>query len=208
MEARVRQDRRSSLLRRLLAEHHVYVRSGGTSRYVALRWPWQVGVIVAMIGLAAWLGMASVGWRAAHLETLDQRRALAELVQANRQLAALLAARDEERERTAPARLMTLVAQLEGLKSGGRFELPDAVAAEEGSPAAGRLAERLLPAAMPADGSNSAREWLYDRIARQGANHSGAAEAIRLRAELRAARAEIARLEDALAAALRDVIDP
>ena len=211
----MRQDRGTSLLGGLLSEHHVYVRSGPTSRYVVLTWPWRIGVTLAMVGIAVWVGLASFGWLAAHLETLEQRRELARLAQANQQLAALIAAQAEEGERAPPARLMTLVAELEDVKSGGQFgvDLSDAAAAEAGEvrrgpPPAGRLAERLLPVAMPADVSGSAREWLYDRIARQDAGDSRAAEAIRLRAELRAAQAEIARLENTLGAGRRDVIDP
>jgi hypothetical protein len=211
---RVRQDRRSSLLRRLLTEHHVYVRSGPTSRYVVLTWPWRVGVTLAMVAVAVWAGLASFGWLAAHLETLDQRGELARLAQANQQLTALVAAQAEEGARAIPARLTTLVAQLEDVKSGGQpgIDLSDAAAAEAEEPwrgprVAGRLAERLLPAAMHADESGSGREWLYDRIARHGAQDPRAAEATRLRAELRAAQAEIARLEKALGAARRDSPD-
>ena len=47
------------------------------SRYVVLTWPWQVGVSLALAAVAVWAGLASFGWLAAHLETLDQRRELA-----------------------------------------------------------------------------------------------------------------------------------
>jgi hypothetical protein len=211
---RVRQDRRSSLLRRLLPEHHVYVRSGSTSRYVVLTWPWQLGVSLALVGVAVWAGLASFGWLGAHLETLDQRRHLARLAQANEQLEALVAARAEEAASAIPARLTTLVAQLEGVKSEAqpRIEPPDAAAAEAGQPwrgplLDGGLTERLLPAAMPADKSGSGRDWLYDRIARHGPHDLRGSEAIRLRAQLRAARAEIARLENALGEARSEIAE-
>jgi hypothetical protein len=62
----------------------------------------------------------------------------------------------------------------------------------------GRLADRLLPAALQINASGSGRVWLYDQIARDRIDHAGAAATIRLREELRSARAEIARLENAL----------
>jgi hypothetical protein len=207
----VRHDRRSSLLRRLLTEQHVYVRSGPTSRYVVLTWPWQVGVTLALVAVAVWLGLASFGWLSTHLETLDQRRELARLAQANQRLAALIAVQAGEVASAIPAGLTNVVAQLEDLKSGSQrgTELSDAAAAAAEQPRPGPLidnglAERLLPAAMHADDSGSGRDWLYDRIAPDGARDLRAAEAIRLRAELRAARAEIARFENALREGRRD----
>jgi len=208
----VRQDRRSSPLRRLLAEHHVYVRSGPTSRYVVLRWPWQVGVTLALLGIAVWAGLASFGWLAAHLETRDQRQELARLAQANQRLEALAAARAEEGAIAVPVRLTRLVAELGDVKAGRQpeIDLADAVAAQESwrEPLIdGQLAERLLPAAMQVDDGGSGRDWLYDRIARHGAHDPGVAATLRLRAELRAARAEIARLENALGEAREGMAD-
>jgi hypothetical protein len=191
-------DRRFSLLRRLLPEHHVYVRSGRRSRYVVLTWPWQVGVSLALAAVAVWAGLASFGWLAAHLETLDQRR---ELAGANQRLEALAAG-----YATGEAGVRSLGADFEEAKGGGQRDigLPDAAAAEApaGWPEAiadGRLAERLLPAAMQINASGSGRDWLYDRITRDRIDEpTRAAETMRLRDELRSARAEIARLEAAL----------
>jgi hypothetical protein len=194
----VGEERASSLLRLLLAEHHVYVRSGQTSRYVVLRWPWRAGVILALVAVAGWIGLASFGWLAAHLETLDQRRELARLAEAHRRLEALVAGPAGEPAGVAP--VTSLVADLDGIKGGRAGGLmltgPDAAQAadlRQGSIADGALVTRLLPAPLPAGASGSGRDWLYDRIARAWAD--GAAETIRLRAELRAARAEIARLQ-------------
>jgi hypothetical protein len=202
----VRHDRHFSLLRRLLPEHHVYVRSGPRSRYVVLTWPWQVGVSLTLAAVALWAGLASFGWLAAHLETLDQRGELARLAQANQRLEALAAAYVAEEAGAPPAGVRRLVAELEEVKAGGQRDigLPAAAAAEapDGWPEAiadGRLAERLLPAALQINASASGRDWLYDRIARDRIDDpTRAAETIRLREELRSARAEIARLENAL----------
>ena len=202
----MRHDRHFSLLRRLLPEHHVYVRSGPKSRYVVLTWPWQVGVSLTLAAVALWAGLASFGWLAAHLETLDQRGELARVAQANQRLEALAAAYVAEEAGAPPAGVRSLVAELEQVKAGGPRDIgmPDAAAAEAEDVwpeaiAEGRLAERLLPAAMQINASGSGRDWLYDRIARDRIDDpTRAAETIHLRAELRSARAEIARLENAL----------
>jgi len=210
----VGEERGSSLLRPLLAEHHVYVRSGQTSRYVVLRWPWRAGVILALVAVAGWIGLASFGWLAAHLETLEQRRELAEAYQ---RLEALETGLAGEPARLTP--VTSLVAELGEVKGGRErgislsepdaslseldasfSELDAAHAAElrQGRIAYGELVARLLPAPLTASASGSGRDWLYDRIARAWAEGvAEAAETIRLRAELRAARAEIARLESA-----------
>jgi hypothetical protein len=193
----------SSLLRPLLAEHHVYVRSGQTSRYVVLRWPWRAGVILALIVVAGWIGLASLGWLAAHLETLEQRRELARLAEAYQRLETLATGRAGEPARV--ARVTRLAAELEEVKGGREHGIspsePDAArraGLRQGPIADGALVARLLPAPLPASASGSGRDWLYDRIARAWADRvAEAAETIRLRAELRAARAEIARLESA-----------
>jgi hypothetical protein len=193
----------SSLLRPLLAEHHVYVRSGQTSRYVVLRWPWRAGVILALIVVAGWIGLASLGWLAAHLETLEQRRELARLAEAYQRLETLATGRAGEPARV--ARVTRLAAELEEVKGGREHGIspsePDAARGaglRQGPIADGALVARLLPAPLPASASGSGRDWLYDRIARAWADRvAEAAETIRLRAELRAARAEIARLESA-----------
>jgi hypothetical protein len=200
----VRQDRHFSLLRGLLPEHHVYVRSDSRSRYVVLTWPWQVGVSLTLAAVAAWSGLASVGWLAAHLETLDLHHELARVAQAKERLEA--AAAYATKGAGAPsAGVRRLVAEFEEVKAGGQrdIRLPDAAAAEAEdlwpeAIADGRLAERLLPAAIQINASGSGRDWLYDRIARERIDDPGAAETIRLRDELRSARAEIARLENAL----------
>jgi hypothetical protein len=193
----------SSLLRPLLAEHHVYVRSGQTSRYVVLRWPWRAGVILTLVAVAGWTGLASWGWLAAHLETLEQRRELARWAEAYERLEALATGHAGEPARVASG--TSLVGALEEVKSGPQRGIgpsePDAAQAGEfrqGPIADGDLVARLLPAPLPASASGSGRDWLYDRIARAWADGlAGPAETIRLGAELRAARAGNARLESA-----------
>jgi hypothetical protein len=181
----------------------VYVRSGQTSRYVVLRWPWRAGVTLALVAIAGWIGLASFGWLAAHLETLDQRRQLARLAEAYQRLEALAAGHAGEPGRVVP--VTSAVAALEEVKGGRERGIgpsePDTTQAGElgqGPIADGALMARLLPAPLPASAGRSGRDWLYDRIARAWADGAaGPAETIRLRAELRAARAEIARLERA-----------
>jgi len=196
--------RLSTLLRDLLPEQHVYVRSGPRSRYVVLTWPWQVGVSVALAAVAAWAGLATVGWLAAHLETLDQSRELARVAEVNQQLEALVAAYDPEQASPSPDVVRSVLPELEQVKARGHIGLPDAAAAElpdlrSEASAGGWLAEWLVPAAMQVDDSGSGRAWLYDRIARDRIDdQTRTAETIRLRAELRAARAEVARLQNAL----------
>jgi Family of unknown function (DUF5930) len=196
----------SSLLRDLLPEQHVYVRSGPRSRYVVLTWPWQVGVSLALAAVAAWAGLATFGWLAAHLETLDQRRELARVAEVNQRLEALAAAYNPEQASASPAGVRSLFAELEEVKARGQRDigLPDAAAAElpdlrSEATAGGWLAEWLLPAAMEVNDSGSGRAWLYDRIARDRIDdQTRTAETIWLRAELRSARAEVARLQNAL----------
>jgi hypothetical protein len=207
----VRQHRHLSLIRHLLPDHHVYVRSGSSSRYVVLAWPWQVGVGGAVLGLALWTGLASYGWIAAHLETGEQRREVARLAEVNQRLEAVAEAS------VAPA-AARLVVDLEDIKTGQglALRLAEPAAADElrlqpipaeTDVAAGvrdngtldaSLAARLLPAAIHAEDSIGGRDWLYDRLARHLVDGPArTAETIRLRAELRAARAEIARLRSA-----------
>ncbi len=74
------QGRRSTpVLQELFAARQVYVRSGLTSRYVALSRSLQVSVAVGLGVLALWLGLASYAAIAKHLETLAQGRELARL---------------------------------------------------------------------------------------------------------------------------------
>jgi len=193
----VRHDRDFSLLRRLFPEHHVYVRSGRRSRYVVLTWPWQAGVSLALGAIAVWAGLASFGWLAAHLETLDQRRQLARVAQANQRLEALAAAYGTEEARAADG-IRSLVAELEEIEAGGARDIGLPAAAEADALWPEAIVERSLPAAMQIDESGSGRDWLYDRITRDRIGATRAAETIRLRAELLSARAEIARLENAL----------
>ena len=182
----MRQVRYPSLIRRLFAEHHVYVRSGPTSRYVVLSWPWQIGVTLALAAIVLWAGGASYGWLATHLSTLEQDRELARLAQLNQRLEVIAASYPLEREPSAqpPARL---VIGLEEVKAGPRLALSVAEAAvvevnelrAEPGPAESvladehsdtlyaRLAEQLLPAAIPIEASVSGRDWLYDRITRE-----------------------------------------
>jgi hypothetical protein len=211
----VRQHRFLSLIRHLLADHHVYVRSGPASCYVVLAWPWQIGVSLATLGLLGWTGVASYGWLAAHLETLQQGSEIARLAHVNRRLEALVEAA------YAPTPVARLVAELNEVKAGGQHAsgLSDAAAAIadelRGEPTVGEveaavgdgetrmvdpwLADRFLPAAIRVDRSSSGRDWLYDQLARQPLKDAArAAETHRLRAELRAAAAEIDRLKDAL----------
>ncbi|MGH6904167.1 MAG: hypothetical protein ACREIR_15645 [Geminicoccaceae bacterium] len=171
---------------------------------MVLTWPWQVGVSLTLAAVAVWTGLASIGWLGAHLETLDLHHELARVAQAKERLEAAAAYVTEEA--SAPsAGIRNLLAELEEAKADGKRDigLTDAAAAEAKDlwPAAiadGRLAERLLPAAIQINASGSGRDWLYDRIARDRIDDTGAAATIRLREELRAARAEIARLENAL----------
>lgn len=183
----MRQVRYPSLIRHLLAEHHVYVRSGPASRYVVLSWPWQIGVTLALAGIILWAGAASYGWLAAYLATLEQDRELARLAQLNQRLEIIAASYTPEPTpiALAPSRL---VIGLEEVKSGTRLAVSVAEAAmveiDELRPEPGsaqtdlvagdqetgtlnaRLAELLLPAAMPIEASISGRDWLYDRITR------------------------------------------
>jgi hypothetical protein len=74
------QGRRSTpVLQELFADRQVYVRSGLTSRYVALSRSLQISVTVALGVLMLWLGLASYAALAQHLQTLEQGRELARL---------------------------------------------------------------------------------------------------------------------------------
>jgi hypothetical protein len=211
----VRQHRHPSLIRHLLPDHHVYVRSGSSSRYVVLAWPWQVGAGLAVVGLVLWTGLASYGWIAAHLESREQRREVARLAQVNQRLEAAYA---PEQASAAPAAIARLVVDLEEIKAGQglALRLAETAAADEPRPqplpgeagvAAGgketgtiddRLGARLVPAAIHVDDGRQGRDWLYDRLTRPLVDGPArTAEMIRLRAQLRAARAEIARLKGA-----------
>jgi uncharacterized coiled-coil DUF342 family protein len=129
----MRQDRGPSLIRYLLSDHHVYVRSGPTSRYVVLSWPWQVGVSLAVVALVGWAGVASFAWFAEHLETLGQRRELARLTEINQRLeASAEAARAAVQQNAMPEHVARLVAQLADLEAGREraLSLADAAAGE------------------------------------------------------------------------------
>jgi hypothetical protein len=212
---RVRQHRLLFPIRQLLADHHVYVRSGPASRYVVLGWPWPVGVGLAILGFLAWTSLASYGWVAAHLELLEQRRELARLVEINpppeaemapADLAARAAWSAEELDQikaVQPTAGASEAVAAEGDAVAGEPAAGNADVAlvrEETGMAAGWRAQRLLPAAIQFDGSSSGRDWLYDQLGRQRSDDPARAEAFGLRAELRAARAEIARLRSALGA--------
>jgi hypothetical protein len=74
------QDRRSTpVLQELFADRQVYVRSGLTSRYVALSRSLQISVAVAAGVVVLWLAAASYAAIAKHLETVEQGRELARL---------------------------------------------------------------------------------------------------------------------------------
>ena len=74
------QDRRSTpVLQELFADRQVYVRSGPTSRYVALSRSLQISVAVAIGVMVLWLVLASYAAVAKHLETVEQGRELARL---------------------------------------------------------------------------------------------------------------------------------
>jgi hypothetical protein len=212
MEVRVRQHRLPSLIRHLLPDHHVYVRSGPSSRYVVLAWPWQVGVGAAFLGLVLWTALASSGWLASQLEVREQRREIARLAQVNRQLEALVASAALPGPADVhPDAAARLVVDLEEIKTGQRLALRLAAAPslETGQPwraprsgsvedgaIDSRLVAGLLPAALDVGFNLERRDWLYDRLTRHlVANPAHAAEMIRLRAELRAARARLVSLE-------------
>lgn len=182
----MRQVRYPSLIRRLFADQHVYVRSGPTSRYVVLSWPWQIGVTLALAAIVLWAGAASYGWLATHLSTLEQDRELARLAQLNQRREVIAASYSPEEE-PSPQPPTRLVIGLEEVKAGPRLALSIAEAAvvevnelrEDPGPAEStgradqhsdtlyaRLAEQLLPAAIPIEASVSGRDWLYDRITR------------------------------------------
>ncbi len=74
------QDRRSTpVLQELFADRQVYVRSGLTSRYVALSRSLQISVAVAVGVTVLWLVLASYAAVAKHIETVEQGRELARL---------------------------------------------------------------------------------------------------------------------------------
>jgi hypothetical protein len=74
------QGRRSTpVLQELFADRQVYVRSGLTSRYVALSRSLQISVAVGLGVLTLWLGLASYAAISKHLQTLEQGRELARL---------------------------------------------------------------------------------------------------------------------------------
>jgi hypothetical protein len=203
MEVRVRPLRCPPLLRALLDEHHVHVRSGTLSRYVVVSWRWRLGVAAAAAAVLAWAGVASYGWLGAHLDRLEQTGEIARLARLNERL--------EARASSAPR----LVIGLEELKAGPRLALRLAEAAkivapdptEAGASRRSRhagLAARLAPAALPA-ASSSGRDWLHDRIT--GAALPGDPDRVAMVAEIAAARAEIARLEAALREAQAAALD-
>ena len=214
----MRQHRHSSLIRDLLPDHHVYVRSGSSSRYVVLAWPWQVGVGGAVLGLVLWTGLASYGWIAAHLEIGEQRREVARLAEVNQRLEAVTEAGLASGQASAAPAAARLVVDLEDIKTGQGLALrlaepaaadvlrvqptlaeADVVAGDrENGAVDASLAARLLPAVIDAEASIHGRDWLYDRLARHLVDGPArAAEMVRLRAQLRAARAEVARLRSA-----------
>ena len=171
---------------------------------MVLTWPWQVGVSLTLAAVAVWTALASFGWLAAHLETLDLHDELARVADAKERLEAA-AAYAADGAGAPSAGVRSLLAELEEVKTSGQHDigLTDAAAAEaedlgpEAIADAG-LAKRLLPAAIQINASGSGRDWLYDRIARARIDDPGTAATIRLRDELRSARAEIARLESVL----------
>jgi hypothetical protein len=74
------QGRRSTpVLEELFAARQVYVRSGLTSRYVALSRSLQISVAIGLGVLVLWLGLASYAAIAKHLQTVAQGRELARL---------------------------------------------------------------------------------------------------------------------------------
>jgi hypothetical protein len=71
--------RSTPVLQELFAERQVYVRSGLTSRYVALSRPLQISVAVGLGVIVLWLGLATYTAVAKHLQTVAQGRELARL---------------------------------------------------------------------------------------------------------------------------------
>jgi hypothetical protein len=74
------QGRRSTpVLQELFAARQVYVRSGLSSRYVALSRSLQISVAIGLGVIVLWLGLASYATVAKHLEVIEQGRELARL---------------------------------------------------------------------------------------------------------------------------------
>lgn len=219
----MRQDRRPSFLRELFAERQVYVRSGPASGYVVLSRSLQIGVTLGVAGLILWLAMASYASIANHLDTLAQRHELARLEGVNRSLrAAAEAAGANEELRLAAGRVPALTAELEAAKAARERALSLAAAAageaedlrRELALAQDRIAElgaldgAAAALAIKADAADTvaAEAQLHAATARiaevsqerdrlLALSETQADEMATLRGQLKAAEAEITRLE-------------
>lgn len=111
--------RGSPIVRQLFTARQVYVRDGGSSHYVALSRRMQIGVALGVAFAIAWLAIASYGFIAKHLETLEQQRELVRLEAVARRLHAVAEeARASEALRATAQRVPQLVAELANAKAG------------------------------------------------------------------------------------------
>ena len=106
--------RRPSVLQRLFAERHIYLRSGPESRYVVVSSGLQAAVsVLFLLGLVV-LGVALYSSVDRHLEAAEQSREVARLQGINKSLlAAAETEGSEEEPSAAAARLPELTARLE-----------------------------------------------------------------------------------------------
>lgn len=91
--------RRTWLLKSLLAERQVYVRSGFDGHYVSLSRSFQAAVALGLVAFIAWLALASYGAIANYVETRAQRETIARLQNEGPAAAAALAEAQAARER-------------------------------------------------------------------------------------------------------------
>jgi hypothetical protein len=113
------QGRRSTpVLPELFAARQVYVRSGQTSRYVALSRALQIWVAIGLGMIVLWLGVASYAAIAKHLQTVAQARELARLESITKTLRATVeeAPKSPESNRQAEA-VPDLLAELADAKA-------------------------------------------------------------------------------------------
>ena len=109
-----RDEARPSLVQRLFAERHIYLRSGPESRYVVVSSALQAGVSLAMLLALVVLGVALYSSVDKHLEAAEQSRELARLEGVNKSLlAAAEATRADEGEEAAATLPPELSARLE-----------------------------------------------------------------------------------------------
>lgn len=126
---------RPSVLKRLFAERHVFLRSGAGSRYVRISSGLQVAVTILFLAAVAALAAASYSSVVNHLEAAERTREVARLEDVNKSLlAATDAARRGDELRGTDVQMETLQARLDE-SEGSRAE------AEERARAAGAEVE-------------------------------------------------------------------